>query len=263
MSPDIDTDDLRRWVREHDAALKRAAVFGGATFALVLVVVGIVASGLVLPLILYGGAIIAGIVTIPLGMILFPPLFKRPLIGKLAIALGLFTSGDSVLVELPDGNYRVCPVEDGRFRYEGEWYDLEGESEWSRLYWQKFGMTFLPTDDAMDRWEPETVQQARRSDTTLVGDGGGLVGPRESRGGHALETRHTGESPDGYLLDVHRVMDSLRGAGGIEASQNAVQFALEEYGGDTTSLEGKWWVIAVLFTLLAGAATGFVAFGFF
>jgi hypothetical protein len=175
-----------------------------------------------------GAAIVPGVVyvlskSLPKGV--------RGVLGRILWTIAAIANGRNVLYQTETGRYVIHAVEEcsgGGYQFTdgGETVQIDSsDTRWSRLGKQPFAVTYQKTDQAYGRWGD-----------VVTTDGGDLS-----------ETR--------VEVDMARVMDHFKSAGGIGTLQRARRVAQRKFSGDG-SLSTKWLAIAAVFAATAGGLTG-------
>ncbi len=197
------------------------------------------------------GAFAAGLFGIPLlVMLLGPSLPSLKLagpLGRLHWILAAIGMDRTVAVVEENGAVELCPAEEDRVWYDGEWHPLGDGHNWTRLGLRPFGVTYVK-DDAVygDLLAEDTTD-------TAVADGGDIGIIDREGGGYRFFTNHPdGSGDDEYLIDMPAVTSRLHGVGDNSLLQRGKDIGLQKHGGDS-QLDMKWFIGGIVMS----AATGY------
>lgn len=212
---------------------------------------GVKAIAVITALLIYGGAFVALPIHVALGMIIGTALL--PLLSMMGVGYYL---GDALgnlhwklaaklmngfhIQETSRGSYRLLPYDD----------EIEPDAHVARLYGVPLGVSWEREPEVFSehsRDPPHEVEVDDYGSTLTTGD--------VERGGHKtyIDTR---QDPDDLFVDAGGVLEQGRHLATVDATEEAEDHALEEHGGNTSSLGDRVYALVVITVVILGIIIG-------
>lgn len=204
-------------------------------------------------------ATILGAGLVPFAVYLISPSLgpgMRGVLARIIWTIGALTHGPYAIRQEENLSYEVYPAdpEETRIYVDGEWQDVNPDSNWS----------YLGKQDILITWK-----KSREMLGDLVADLNG-VEVQADGGGHEVHPYRLGIRPGGveaaskyashaagFVVEIPRVVRRWRRAAGSDIADEGKKQAMKDHGGDS-NMSNKMLVVGTVLCLALGAVTGWL-----